>query len=251
MASSGGFDQSGFSPSREDANDVHLENAQLAPPHLRWRRDALQPPEIQQVRLDRNTCVDIPVGGLRCVTWNTRGLIGPPARKRSTSLLHEFLQAIQVLVPQFRLYGTFFFSNNLNAGGSAVCIYKGLLPDGAMVTHVIACQGRNHAVNIQSGDRNLVVINVHFEPDLTPRNHLERLRPITPHWRLYPEALGVITVDFFICESEEGRFNVWNQTYTDGDTGKASYFFMSSKSLSLTYKERLYSRQNYTHVVQH
>ena len=49
MASSGTFDQFVFSPSREDANDGHLENAHLALPHKRWSRDALQPPEIQRV----------------------------------------------------------------------------------------------------------------------------------------------------------------------------------------------------------
>ena len=46
--------------------------------HLRWRRDALQPPALQRVQLDRNTCVHILDGGLRCVTWNTRGLVGSP-----------------------------------------------------------------------------------------------------------------------------------------------------------------------------
>ena len=41
---------------------------------------------------------------------------------------------------------------------------------------------------------------------------------------LYPEALGVITGDFNICEPEEGRFNSWNQTFTDGVAGKAALF---------------------------
>ena len=45
-------------------------------PHLRWRRDALQPPEVQRDQLNRNTCVHIPDDGLRCVTLNTRGFIG-------------------------------------------------------------------------------------------------------------------------------------------------------------------------------
>ena len=48
----------------------------------------------------------------------------------------EFQQANQVLVPQFRKYGTF-IPNNLSAGGSAVCINKNLLPEGAIVTHVV------------------------------------------------------------------------------------------------------------------
>ena len=50
----------------------HLEDALLAPPQ------ALQPHETQRGRLHRNTSVHIPDGGLRCVTWNTRGLVGSP-----------------------------------------------------------------------------------------------------------------------------------------------------------------------------
>ena len=30
--------------------------------------------------------------------------------------------------------------------------------------------------------------------------------------------------DLSICEPQEERFNVWNQTFTDGDTGKAALF---------------------------
>ena len=77
---------------------------------------------------------------------------------------------------------------------------------------------------MQSGDRNLVVVNLHFEPDRTLRNLRERVRLITPHWPHYPEALGVSMGDFNICEPEEGRFNSWNQTSTDGDVGKATLF---------------------------
>ena len=89
-----------------------------------------------------------------------------------------------------------------------------------LVTFVVTCQGRDHTVNI------------HLEPDLALRNLRERPRLITPHWPLYSEALGVITEDdFSICEPEEGRFNVWNQTFTDGDTGKAAIFHsFSSRS---------------------
>ena len=52
----------------------------------------------------------------------------------------------------------------------------------------------------------------------------ERLRLLTLHWPSYPNAVGIILGDFNICEPEEGRFNVWNQTFTDGDTGKAALF---------------------------
>ena len=77
-----------------------------------------------------------------------------------------------------------------------MCIHKDLLPEDAIVTHVIICQVRDHIVNIQSGRRNLVVVNVHFEPELTLRRSRERLRLITPHWPLYPNAVGIIMGDF-------------------------------------------------------
>ena len=80
----------------------------------------------------------------------------------------EFFQANQILVPQFRLFGTF-EPNNLNAGGSAICIHKNLFPGGAVISHVITCQGRDHSVSFHSGDSILVIVNVHFEPDLTLR----------------------------------------------------------------------------------
>ena len=60
--------------------------------------------------------------------------------------------------------------------------HKDLLPDDAVATNVITCQGRDHIVNERSGCRNLVVVNVHFEPELTLRSLRERLCPITPHW---------------------------------------------------------------------
>ena len=52
----------------------------------------------------------------------------------------EFLRAIQVLAPRFRLFGTFLLDNE-NAGGSAICIHRDLLPEDAIVSHVITCQG--------------------------------------------------------------------------------------------------------------
>ena len=67
-------------------------------------------------------------------------------------------------------------------------------------------------------------MNVHFETGLTMRRLRERLRLITPHWPSHPNAVGIILSDFNICEPEEGRLNVWNQTSTDGDTGKAALF---------------------------
>ena len=89
---------------------------------------------------------------------------------------------------------------------------------------MITCQGRDHIVNVQSGRQSPVIVNVTFEPELTSRRLRERLRLITPHWPSYPNAVGIILGDFNICEPEEGRFNVWNQTFTDGDAGKTAIF---------------------------
>ena len=111
-----------------------------------------------------------------------------------------------------------------NAGGSAICIHKKLFLDGAVISHVITRQGRDHIVSIHSGDSILVTVNVHFEPDLTLRSLRERLLLIFPHWPCYPGAFGVMAGDVNVCEPEQGRFNAWNQTFTDGDAGKTAVF---------------------------
>ena len=98
------------------------------------------------------------------------------------------------------------------------------MPDGAIVTHVITCQDRDHIVTIHSGGSVLVIVNVHFEPDPTLKSLREQLRLVTPHWPCCPGALGVTAGDFNICDPEEGRFNVWNQTLTNGDAGKTALF---------------------------
>ena len=64
---------------QEDANGDGPGNAHLGPPHQRWRRDALQPPEVPRDQPTRDTCAHSPTGGLRCVSWNTRGLLGSTA----------------------------------------------------------------------------------------------------------------------------------------------------------------------------
>ena len=70
-------DHCSLSQSWKSPINGHLKNAYPIHPHLRWRRDALQPRETQRVRLDRNTCVHI-LDGIRCVVWNTRGLLESP-----------------------------------------------------------------------------------------------------------------------------------------------------------------------------
>ena len=72
-------------------------------------------------------------------------------------------------------------------------------------------------MNIQSERHSLVIVNVHFEPELT----LRQLRPA------YLHGVGVTVGDFNICDPEEGRFNVWNHTVTDGDPGKTAVFHSS------------------------
>ena len=54
------------SPSHEDANRDRPEDAQFGLPHQRvlWDHSA------------RDTCFHIPSGGLRCISWNTRGFFG-------------------------------------------------------------------------------------------------------------------------------------------------------------------------------
>ena len=230
-----GPDQSCLPSSHEDPNDEHPEGALPSLPHLRWRRDARQPPQSPRGSLDRNTCVHIPAG-LRCVTWHTRGLVGSlTSSQLSSEQTHnyfrrriennniiclqevhgkdELLQAIQMLAPRFRLCGTF-VPGNANAGGSVICIHKDLLPDDAVATHVITCQGRDHIVNVRSGYQSLVIVNVHFEPELTLRSLRERLRCITPHWPQYPDAIGMIMRDFNTCEGRkiqclESNFHRW------------------------------------------
>ena len=114
----------------------------------------------------------------------------------------EYLQAIQVLAPRFRFFGTF-IPDNENAGGSAICIHGDLLPEEALVTHLVTRHGRDHLVSIQIGRHNLVIVNVHLEPELSLRQLRGRLRLIHPHWPTYPNGLGIILGDFNICHPEE------------------------------------------------
>ena len=73
LAPPGGFVQPGHSLSQEDASRDRPGSAPLGPPQLRWRRDALHPPEVFRDHLAGNTCAHIPDGGLRCISWNARG----------------------------------------------------------------------------------------------------------------------------------------------------------------------------------
>ena len=66
----------------------------------------------------------------------------------------------------------------------------------------------------------IFLVNVHFESELTSRQERGRLRLTHPHWPAYSNGVGIILCDVNICDPEEGRFIVWNQTFTDGDPAK-------------------------------
>ena len=130
-----------------------------------------------------------------------------------------------MLAPRFQLFGTF-IPDNANAGGSAICIHKELLPDDAVVTHVVTCQGRDHIVNVWSGCQSLVIVNAHFEPELTLRSLRERQRLITPHWPHYPDAIGTIMGDFNIFASQRKEDSMFGIRLSPMVTRKRLLYFM-------------------------
>ena len=116
-----------------------------------------------------------------------------------------------MLTPRFSFFFGTFIPGNENAGGSAICIHRNFC-----LRMLLRHSGRDHIVRVQSGRQSPVIVNVHFEPELTLRRLCERLRLVTPPWPSYPNAVGIILGDFNICEPEEGWFKFWNQTFTDG-----------------------------------
>ena len=142
------------------------------------------------------------------------------------------------------LFGTFLLDNE-NAGRSAICVHMDLLPEEVLVTHLITCHGPRDLVNIQSERHSFVIINVHIEPDLTPRQLRDRLHLIHQHWPAYPNGVGVILGDFNICDPDNGRFNVWHQTFTDGDP-KNTAVFHSFFPHVLEVAESDYTRRDFT-----
>ena len=77
------------------------------------------------------------------------------------------------------------------------------------MTHLITCQGRDHIVSIQSGRHNLVIVNVHFEPESTLRQLRDRLHLVHPHWPSYSNGVGVILGDVNICDPEPDIHRWW------------------------------------------
>ena len=165
------FDFSRSSLSPEVPNDDPQRGGPPTSTSSRWRQDALQAqPQISQRTTGWDGCGPFLSEGMRCITWNTRGLVRPVFSKQKKQRIQTqifektFLTPITFYVSKrcmertniFRLFwcwlrdfsflGTF-IPDNENAGGSAICINKDILPEGAVVSHVIACQGRGHLLN--------------------------------------------------------------------------------------------------------
>ena len=131
-------------------------------------------------------------------------------------LLRRWLRNFDYLVFFFMI--TKMREDRLSASTEDFCLKKLLWHIWFLVKAVITLW------NIQSGRHSLVIVSVHFEPELTLRQLRGRLGLIHPHWPAFLHGVGIILGDFNICNPEEGRFNVWNQTFTYGDLGKTAVF---------------------------
>ena len=138
-----GHVQPGHTPLQEYANSDRLGGAPSGPPHQRWRRDVLQPPEVP--RPVRDTCVHIRLeayDAFHGIREASQFLVPPlNAQKRQKHIYltrlarkndiiclqethgNELLQAIHVLHTQFRMFGKI-EPNNMNAGGSAILVHE-------------------------------------------------------------------------------------------------------------------------------
>ena len=214
------------------------------------------------------------------IIWNTRGLLDlcspDEGTESSNSYLKrlfdtifrlqevhgkdEFLQAIQVLVPKFRLSGTFLVDNE-NAGGTAICIHRHLLLEEALVAHLITCQGRHHLVNIQPERQNLVIVNVDFELALSLRQYVAdcvlftRIGLHTPvEWAsVWVTSTSVIQKDVWSVEPDIHRCRPWkdcrvpffhpstNENAQSDYTRKHSSSFMTTTDSLLTHFVHLHN----------
>ena len=125
------FVHSRSSLSPEVPSNEQQRGALPASTRSRWRQNALQaPPQILQRTTGWDGCGPFLSGGPRCITWNTRGLIGSVFSKQknrefklkylkklfdTNNILclqevhgkDEYLQAIQVLAQRFKFFWYF------------------------------------------------------------------------------------------------------------------------------------------------
>ena len=144
----------------------------------RWRQGALQAqPQILQRTTGWDGCGPFLSEGMRCITWNTRGLVGSVLTRQEQIIQisqktlgqqHYFSRKCMERTSFFRLSRCWrrnlvflvpFFLTMRMRRGSAMCIRMDLLSEGAVVSHVITCYGRDHLCEYstwttQSGDHN-------------------------------------------------------------------------------------------------
>ena len=94
---------------------------------------------------------------------------------------------------------------------------------------MITCRGRDHIVNVQSGRKNPVIVNVHFEPELTSRRLRERLRLITP---TLSASSWVILIS--VSQKKEDSMCGTKPSPTVTRERPALFHYMSSRLLNLT-----------------
>ena len=147
-------DFSRFSLPPEVPSGEQHQSAFPASTRSRWRQDALQAqPQVLQRITGWDGCGACLTGGLRCITWNTRGLIGSVFPNRRTESSNSNIsrssltpttsyvsRRCMVRTSISRLFRCWLrdlgflvlFPDKENAGGSAICIHRDLLPEGAI-----------------------------------------------------------------------------------------------------------------------
>ena len=121
------FDDSRSSLSPEVPSDDQQRDALPASTRSRWRQNTLQaPPQVlQRTGWDRSG--PFLTGGLRCITWNTRGLVGSvfskqKNRKFKLKYLKKLFDTNNILCLQ-EVHGKGRVSPGYSGGGSAISFF--------------------------------------------------------------------------------------------------------------------------------
>ena len=90
------YDISRSSSSTEDHTCDQQRGAFPASTRSRWRQDALQPPpQVLQGSAGWDGCGHFLDGGLRCITWNTRGVVGSVfSKQKNREVKLKFLKKL-------------------------------------------------------------------------------------------------------------------------------------------------------------